>query len=59
MEAAAIGGDMVALEGTGTEEVTKLIMAWAESAGRQESSKAVRTSYPSLNPAMVLFQSIV
>ena len=38
---------MVALEGTDTEEVTKLIMASAESAGRQEASKVARTSYRS------------
>ena len=34
---------MVALEGTDTEEVTKLIMASAELAGRQEASKVART----------------
>ena len=56
---AAIGGDMLAVEGTDTEEVAKLIVAATESAGRNEASKAAHTSYPSLDPAMVLFQSII
>src|SRR5690348_7810976 len=48
---ATIGGDMLAVEGTDTEEVAKLIMATTESAGRHKSSKATHTSYPSLDPA--------
>ena len=52
-------GDMLAVEGTDTEEIAKLIMAATKSAGRHEASKAAHTSYPSLDPAMVLFQSIV
>jgi hypothetical protein len=50
---------MLAVEGTDTKEVAKLIMATTESAGRHEAAKAAHTSYPSLDPAMVLFQSIV
>ena len=50
---------MLAVEGTDTEEVAKLIMAATKSAGRHEASKAAHTSYPSLDPAMVLFQSVV
>ena len=50
---------MLAVKGTDTEEVAKLIMAATESAGRHEASKAAHTSYPSLDPAMVLFQSII
>jgi hypothetical protein len=56
---AAIGGDMLAMKGMDTEEVAKLIMAATESAGRHEASEAAHTSYPSLDPAMVLFQSVV
>ena len=56
---AAICGNMLAVEGTNTEEVAKLIVAATKSAGRHEASKAAHTSYPSLDPAMVLFQSIV
>ena len=54
-----IGGDMLAVEGTDTEEVAKLIMATTELAGRHKASKAAHTSYPSLDPAMVLFQAII
>jgi hypothetical protein len=50
---------MLAVEGTETKEVAKLIMAATEPAGRHEASKAAHTSYPSLDPAMVLLQSIV
>jgi hypothetical protein len=56
---ATIGGDMLAVEGTDTEEVAKLIMATTESAGRHEASEAAHTSHPSLDPAMVLFQAII
>ena len=50
---------MLAVEGTNTEEIAKLIMAATESARRYEASKAAHTSYPSLDPAMILFQSVV
>ena len=50
---------MLAVEGTDTEEVAKLIMAATESPGRHEASKTAHTSYSPLDPAMVLFQSIV
>ena len=56
---ATIGGDMLAVEGTDTEEVAKLIMATTELAGRHKASKAAHRSYPSLDPAMVLFQAII
>ena len=58
-KAATIGGDMLAVEGTDTEEVAKLIVTATESARRHEASKAAHTSYPSLDPAMALFQAIV
>jgi hypothetical protein len=50
---------MLAVEGTDTEEVAKLIVTATESAGRHEVSKAAHTSYPSLDAAMILFQPIV
>lgn len=56
---AAIGGDMLAVKGTDAQEVAKLIMATTEPGGRHEASEAAHTSYPSLDPAMVLFQSVV
>ena len=50
---------MLTVEGTDTEEVAKLIMTATKSARRREASEAAHTSYPSLDSAMVLFQSIV
>ena len=50
---------MLAVEGTDTEEVAKLIMTATKSAGRRKASEAAHTSYPSLDFAVVLFQSIV
>jgi hypothetical protein len=59
LKTAAIGGDMLTVKGTDTKEVAKLVMTATESAGRYETSKAAHTSYPPLDPAMVLFQSII
>ena len=50
---------MLAVEGTDTEEVAELIMLSAELAGSHEASEAAHTSYRSLDPPMVLFQSII
>jgi hypothetical protein len=50
---------MLAVEGTDTEEVAKLIMTATKSARRRKASEAAHTSYPSLDSAMILFQSIV
>jgi hypothetical protein len=40
---ATIGRDMLAAEGTDTEEIAELIMLSAESAGRHEASEAAHT----------------
>ena len=50
---------MLAMEGTETKEIAKLIMAATKSPSRDETPKAAHTSYPSLDAAMVLFRSIV
>jgi hypothetical protein len=39
---------MLAVGGTNTEEVAKLVMPATESAGRYEASKTADTAYPSL-----------
>jgi hypothetical protein len=43
-ETATIGGDMLAVEGTDTEEVAKLIMTATKSARRRKASEAAHTS---------------
>ena len=50
---------MLAVEGTDTQEVAKLIMPATKPAGRGKTSEAPHTSYPSLDSAMVLFQSVI
>ena len=45
--------------GSAAEKVTEFIVLSAESVGRVVLLEAVHTSDPSLDPAMVLFKSIV
>ena len=56
---ATIGGDMLAVEGTDTEEVAKLIVTATKSVGGHEACEAAHTSCLSLDPAMVPFRLIV
>lgn len=58
-KAATVDGDILAVEGANTEEIARLIMTPAKSCGRADASEARHTSYPSIDPAMTLFQLIV
>jgi hypothetical protein len=58
-KATAFGGDVLTVKGADAEEVAKLILATAERADGDKTTRASHTSYPSPDAAMVLLQSIV
>ena len=58
-QARAVGGDMLAVTGSGPEEVAQLVMASAEALGRGEALEAPHASDTAFDGAMVLFQAVV
>ncbi len=58
-QAAAAGGDMLVVAGSGAEEVAELVVASTEALGRGEALEAAHTSDAAFDAAVVLLETIV
>src|SRR5277367_2854114 len=58
-QSTAIGGNMLAMEGLDTQEISEFVKGTAKSARRGEALEASHGSVSILDPAMVLLKSVV
>ncbi len=58
-QATAVGGDVLAVTGSGPEEVAELVVGSTKALGRSEALEAAHTSDPSFDAPVVLFQYLL
>ncbi len=58
-QATAVGGDMLAVTGSGPEEVAQLVVAATEALGGSEAPEAAHTSDAAFDAAVILFKAVV